>query len=307
MSYGSLLVLVLAHGVSTTQQGLGQETCGHATAADIQVNLLQMGSGSLSKSRSNQGTGDLTNGQQRPQDTNGAFSLPKPAEYLGYRESGGMECGLNHSEDLYKPIPKVMAEHPGVDGFCYFEFHAPWMAYLGFTQLENPNFLATAEASRLEMRSSELMCKNDLGMNKGPSMNITYLGDNGSIITLYDRHVDCGHISGDVKYCHALGWLGNQVDTALMTDPDAWRALNRQECQRLNDTYQFTNEEITVGKHIDDQDWIFNADGHARNLALHGYHKCLLGHGAEEMAYCAHLSCLLPGTSNQIGHGDACD
>jgi len=248
--------------------------------------------------------------QQRPQDTDLAFKLPKPAEYLGYRETGGIECGLNHSADLYRPIPEVLAEHLGVDGFCYFEFHAPWMGYTG-SPLEVTDFLSLAEDARVAMRKSPDMCPLmspiDKGMNKGPAMEIMYKGDNGSIITLHDPHVDCIHINGDVKYCHALGWLGNQVDTALMIDPDAWRTLAETECERLNQTYKFTTEEITLGKHIDDQPVIFGVNGPARNLALHGYHKCLLGHGAVEMAYCAHLSCLLPGTSNQIGHGDRCD
>lgn len=297
VGYGSLLaVLMLASGVSTTKRGFEQDTCGDATV-DLPINLLQTGKSFKS----------VSGAQQRPQDKSGAFQLPKPSEYMGYRESGGMECGLNHSADLYRRIPDVLAEHPGVDGFCYFEFHAPWMAFSGDTQLQNTDFLAGAELGRLSMRSSPLMCKNDPGMNKGPPAEIKYIGDNGSTITLFDRHLDCPHIGGDVKYCHALGWLGNQVDTALMTDPDAWRALNEKECERLNETYKFTDEEITLGKHIDDQNWIFRDDGLGRNLVLHGYHKCLLGHGAEEMAYCAHLSCLLPGTSNQIGHGDACD
>jgi len=241
--------------------------------------------------------------QQRPEDTNAGFLIPQPSSYLGYRESGGMECGLNHSSDLYKPIPDVLAEHPGVDGYCYFEFHAPWMTYVD--DLVVDDYLVWGENARLFMRSNEAMCPNDPGFNNGPEVEVKYIGDDGNTITLLDLHEDCLHIGGDVKYCHALGWLGNQVDTSLMTDPEAWRALNEEECERLNQKYNFTDEEITLGKHIDDQAWIFSDDGLARNLALHGYHKCLLGHGAEEMAYCANLSCLLP--DNQIGHADTCD
>eukprot|EP00930_Biecheleria_cincta_P016419 TRINITY_DN1335_c0_g1_i1.p1 TRINITY_DN1335_c0_g1~~TRINITY_DN1335_c0_g1_i1.p1 ORF type:complete len:310 (-),score=39.38 TRINITY_DN1335_c0_g1_i1:81-1010(-) len=308
IGHGMLFVVMLVGGVVATELE-PEDSCRDATVSPP-VSLLQtrasLGHDSWKLKRFSLAVA-RTVVQQRPNDTNSAFGLPKPSEYLGYRESGGMECGLNHTADLYKPIPQVLAEHPGVDGYCYFEYHAPWMVYQGYSQRDITDFSVSAEIARLSMRSNELMCPNDPGMNKGPAREIKYLGDNGSTITLFDRHVDCVHIAGDVKYCHALGWLGNQVDTSLMIDPDAWRALNERECERLNETYKFSDEEITVGKHIDDQEWIFTKDGRARNLALHGYHKCLLGHGAEEMAYCAHLSCLLPGTSDQIGHGVACE
>lgn len=235
---------------------------------------------------------------QRPQDHSPAFQMDKPSSYLGYRESGGMECGLNHSADLYKPIPQVLAEHPGVDGYCYFEFHAPWMAYNEKTR----DYVATGKNAVVYMRNNPIMCPNDPGMDKGPLTDIKYLGDNGTVIL--HSHLDCMHMSGDDVYCHAMGWLKNQrFDDSLMSNATAWEALNEQECDRFQQTYNFSEEEITIGKHIDDQDWIWG--GPQRNLVLHGYHKCLLGHGAEEMAYCQSLSCLLPG--NEVGHGGWCN
>lgn len=302
------LFVMLSHGLATAIVNL--DDCGDAECS-FSVNFLQKDSNSVArKATRSWRAAARTFVQQRPQDTNLAFGLPKARDVLGYRETGGIECGLNHSADLYRPIPDVLAEHPGVDGFCYFEAHAPWMGYAPPGPLGITNFLTMAEELRVGMRSNPSMCPLmnpiDRGMNTGPAAVMTYKGDNGSIITLHDPHVDCIHINGDVKYCHALGWLGNQVDTALMTDPDAWRALAETECERLNQTYKFTTEEITLGKHIDDQPKIFGPFGPARNLALHGYHKCLLGYGAVEMAYCADLSCLLPGTSDQIRHGPEC-
>jgi len=224
-----------------------------------------------------------------------AFSIPLPP---GHYESGGMECGLNHSEDLYKYIPDVLAEHPGVDGFCYFERHAPWMSYTGPTQ----DYVASGQAGVLGMRHNRNMCPFFPGEGKGPLVLNSYEG-----VTLWS-HVDCMHQTGDDKYCHALGWLRNQrLDFSLMSNKTAWEELAEQECRRMNETYHFTHEETTVGKHIDDQGVIWSDPQlTARNLNLHAFHKCALGHAADEMAYCMTLSCLLP-PGNVVGHGPWCE
>jgi len=228
-----------------------------------------------------------------------ALKLPQPKDYLGYRETGGMECGLNHSEDLYKPIPEVLREHPGVDGFCYFERHAPWMVYNGRTT----NYVVGGQSAVAGMRSNPVMCPNDPGQGKGPKVPLHYVGVN------LESHVDCLHMLGDDIYCHALGWLRNQrLDASLMENATAWEALAEEECSRMMRTYKFTEEEVTVGKHLDDQDVIwYGPRATARNLNLHAYHKCALGtmHAADEMAYCMSLSCLLP-PGNMIGHGPWC-
>lgn len=238
--------------------------------------------------------------QQRPQDTNPAFQIPKPSTYLGYRETGGMECGLNHSEDLYTPIPEVLAKHPGVDGYCYFEFHAPWMVYN--VPPASPDYLEKGKGQVKYMRSN--MCKDDPGMDKGPLTDIFYEGDNKENIVLHS-HLDCMHMRGDDVYCHAVGWLRGQdpsLNFALISNATAWEALADEKCKGLQQKYNFSAEEITLGRHIDDQGSVW--DGPARSLVLHAYHKCLLGHGVDEMTYCQSLACLLPG--NEVGHGSWC-
>lgn len=236
---------------------------------------------------------------RRRNDTNIAFSMAPP---LPYRQSGGMQCGLDHSEDLYRPIPKVLASHPGVDGNCYFECHAPWMTYLG----EISDYVGTGQNAVRSMRGTPGMCPLDPGLDKGPLTDLHYLGDAGgrnTVITLHS-HLDCMHMRGDDVYCHALGWLKNQgVDGTLMSNATAWREQAARSCEGFQQKYGFTDAEITVGKHIDDQKWIWG--GPARNLVLHAYHKCLLGHAPEEMAYCMSLGCLLPG--NVVGHGRWCE
>jgi len=226
--------------------------------------------------------------------------MAKPSTFLGYRESGGMECGLDHTADLYRPIPEVLAEHPGVDGYCYFEYHAPWMAY---TQPPSAvdDYLAKSQQAVKFMRQNPIMCSNDPGMDKGPLSRISYEGDRGTVVL--HSHLDCIHMRGDDVYCHAMGWLRNQrLDFGQISNATAWRALAEEECRGFQRKYNFTKDEISLGKHIDDQDWIWG--GPARNLVLHAYHKCLLGHAAEEMAYCQSLSCLLPG--GEVGHGGWC-
>lgn len=227
-----------------------------------------------------------------PLDT--AMQIGRPTEY---RETGGMQCGLNHSEDLYRPIPQVLAEHPGVDGYCYWELHAPWMSYLGKTE----DYVASSSTAVLTMRANPALCPNFPGAGKGPLTPISYAG-----VELWS-HLDCLHQGGDDVYCHALGWLRNQrLDASLMANATAWEELAAQECNRMNKTYQFADSEVTMGKHLDDQRVIWSPpENTARNYNLHAYHKCLLGHAADEMAYCMSLSCLLP-PGNVIGHGPWC-
>eukprot|EP00416_Gambierdiscus_australes_P022770 CAMPEP_0171060226 /NCGR_PEP_ID=MMETSP0766_2-20121228/3698_1 /TAXON_ID=439317 /ORGANISM="Gambierdiscus australes, Strain CAWD 149" /LENGTH=293 /DNA_ID=CAMNT_0011515779 /DNA_START=63 /DNA_END=941 /DNA_ORIENTATION=- len=220
-----------------------------------------------------------------------ALTLPLPS---GHYETGGVTCGLDHSEDLYRYIPDVLAEHPGVDGFCYFEKHAPWFSYVGPVE----DYEQWGRNGVLGMRSNPVMCPNFPGVGKGPLTQMHYEGVD------FWSHVDCIHQFGDDVYCHALGWLKNQrLDASLMANATAWRQLAEQECQHMNETYHFAREEVTVGKHLDDQGYIYSGPMcNARNLNLHAYHKCALGHAAEEMAYCMNVGCVLP-PGNFVGRG----
>ena len=33
----------------------------------------------------------------------------------------------SHGKDCYRPVPEVMAEHPGEDGYCYFNWTGFWV------------------------------------------------------------------------------------------------------------------------------------------------------------------------------------
>ncbi|CAK9036434.1 Uncharacterized protein SCF082_LOCUS21734 [Durusdinium trenchii] len=35
-----------------------------------------------------------------------------------------------HGQDCYRPVPEVMAEHPGMDGYCYFNQTGFWVSPL---------------------------------------------------------------------------------------------------------------------------------------------------------------------------------
>merc|ERR1719203_329112 len=271
---------------------------GSMSLLQLQVHGSVDGQASLHASQAIAAAAARTRGPIAPGPLVIAEMLPKPKSYLGYRETGGIECGLHHKEDLYKPIPQVLREHPGVDGFCYFEAHAPWMAYHNRTT----DYVAGGHAAVLGMRNP-LMCPFFPGEGKGPLLTHGYVG-----VTL-KSHTDCIHQMGDDIYCHALGWLRNQrLDASIMENATAWEELAEEECSRMMQTYNFTEEEATVGRHLDDQGYIWSGPrATARNLNLHAYHKCALGitHAADEMAYCMSLSCLLP-PGDVVGHGPWC-
>jgi len=135
-------------------------------------------------------------------------------------------------------------------------------------------------------------------------------------------HIDQagGNIDNDDLYCYALGWLRNQgLNESLMSDWDAWAKVASRECQKLNDEYAFTEDELTMWQHCNGWGatmWRCGCSAgfrggdcnrvSKREFAFHAYHKCLIGtHAAgTEIAYCNSRACLLP--NNTIGHHKDC-
>lgn len=230
---------------------------------------------------------------------NGYSKAPAPERHFDTSE-----CGKRHPEDLYRPVKDVLHEHEDIPGSCYFQFAAFWIGY------EPTGDFRDAASSGIEfMRSNNMTCPTFAGDGKGEAITWEYEGG-----TLHS-HKDCGYYTYDDLYFYSLGWLKNQrLNGSLMSDPAAWKALAEEECADIQRQYRFTDEESSVGKHVDSNPVINERANCAisrrcppvtvREFKLHVYTKCLLGLAATEMAYGYSRACLLPG--NHVGHGSEC-
>jgi len=217
----------------------------------------------------------------------------------------GDSCGRSTFRDLSMNIPRWRAEHPSTDAFCYFSNQAPWLSGDGSVR----DYREHGKIGRYLGSSSGPTC-NYLGQSRGPERRITY--DAGTITW---NHLDhCVDLVDD-PYCFSLGWLKNQhPQQHLMSNYTAWTELGKAECAKIQEEYQFMDEEVTVGRHIFSTPLYFKGAWCAlyggcpaikvRTHKEHVYTKCVLGNVAPEMAYCYYKGCLLPG--NRIGHGREC-
>mmetsp|Transcript_47799 Transcript_47799/g.110757 ORF Transcript_47799/g.110757 Transcript_47799/m.110757 type:complete len:234 (+) Transcript_47799:73-774(+) len=201
-------------------------------------------------------------------------------------ECSQLECGSPTWLDLWKPIPEVLAQHPNIDGYCYYsQFGAWWLADVPRT-MKSRN-LSGLLASERALDYSEV----------GELITLSY--DNVSLTT-HDMITYSGSWY-DIPYCHALGWLrGQRLNGSLVHDFDAWEALSAQECKRLEELQTYTPEELTFAYHFE------NRDLTRRDFRAHVYGKCLMGSVTTEMAWCHFgIGCLKEG--NYVGHGSECE
>ncbi|CAE7205645.1 unnamed protein product [Symbiodinium sp. CCMP2456] len=229
-----------------------------------------------------------------------------------------------HREDCYRPIPDVMAEHPDVDGFCYFNASGYWIVYRGPQQ----DFGKIVVDSILALRSSSYT-----GLSAGRL--ITYRFEGLSLTT----HLDDVNYLYDDLYGYALGFLqGQGLEPNWIQNRSLWMELSRQKCAELQATYRFAKEELILADALDfnavldmmascsaqiphfkhgssDRELEEVAGWHSptncrsvtrRDFAKHHYVKCLLGYqnSAADMAYLNQRACLLEG--NRIGHFSEC-
>jgi len=214
-------------------------------------------------------------------------------------------CGRASFHELGLPIPAWREANPGVDGFCHFQNYAFWFAGAGsITNLKQTGMMARKMTS---LPSN--MCVPFLE-NLGPSRTFSF--SNGDVMAW--EHMDGCIDAVDDPYCYSLGWMkGQNLDDTDMTDTAAWSAKGKRECQRIQDTYNFMDQEVTVGNHI------FNTPVYLRkNLRTvmglsagdhrlhnqHAYTKCQLGDALSEMAYCYYRGCVLP--DGRVSHGSHC-
>ena len=226
-----------------------------------------------------------------------------------------------HGRDCYRPVEEVMAEHPGEDGYCYFNATAFWVVYAG----PHPDFEAEAVSGVLGLRGQDYK-----GLNQGPLL--TYNFDGQEIRSF----MDSAHYSFDDLYAYSLGFLqGQGLDPAWMANSTRWMSLSQEACEKLQQTYNFSREELILADSLDfnqplvamtycttgvayryyDAEALQAAGYYSpdscrpvtrREMAKHHYVKCLLGYrnSAGDMAYLNSRACLLP--DNRIGHFSEC-
>mmetsp|Transcript_13339 Transcript_13339/g.23109 ORF Transcript_13339/g.23109 Transcript_13339/m.23109 type:complete len:323 (-) Transcript_13339:62-1030(-) len=258
-------------------------------------------------------------------------SKKKEGENCGYLYGDLMDSdtfGNNNAKyhsrgpEFSRSIVDVMAEHPGEDGFCYFNASA---IYIGYDA--EPDFVNYSYQSILFLRDVDYA-----GLNTGPLANYNF---EGKKITSY---IDARHYVYDDLYGYSLGFLqGQGLDTSKLTNVTAWEALSAEQCAKIQEKYQFTPDELIFNDLLDmnmplnamsyctaglamPEDFnvpyvTVKAEYHSpqdckpathREYARHHYMKCVMGHrnSAGDMAYLHARACLLEG--NRIGHLEEC-
>ncbi|CAE7525402.1 unnamed protein product [Symbiodinium natans] len=227
-----------------------------------------------------------------------------------------------HRDDCYRPIPDVLAEHPGVDGYCYFNYTAFWVAYAGPV----PHYELEAVEGILGLRGPFYR-----GLHTGPVLTYNFEG-----VENLTTQMDSPHYSYDDLYAYSLGFLqGQGLDPEWMKNSSLWISLSKQKCDEIQATYNFSKEELVLADWLDRNMVIsamtmcsagmdgslFSAEIKAeagyrnatdcqpvthREFAKHHYVKCMLGYrnSAADMAYLNARACLLEG--NHIGHFSDC-
>ncbi len=230
-----------------------------------------------------------------------------------------------NGKDCYRPIPEVMAEHPGVDGYCYFNQTGFWVSPVAD---DNPDFVQYTVQGINYLRG----LGGYQGFKKGPVITFHF---EGKVIT---GHLDSTHYAYDDLYGYSLGYLqGQGLDAALVKNSSAWISISEKKCNQIQETYNFQNQELHLSDWLD-QNVVINTKVYcsakipiqnmysqavldaakyksvddcepvtARDFAKHHYVKCLLGYpnSASDGAYLNLRACLLDG-GRRIGHFSDC-
>lgn len=228
----------------------------------------------------------------------------------------------SHGADFSKSLVQVMAEHPGVDGYCYFNDAAIYIQYVP----DPRDYVAESRGGVEGLAQTSPLTAN--------APESTYRWEGPPVKTRVLRM----HYVYDDLYGYSLGFLqGQGIDTALIFNSTAWEELSAQKCSEIQQEYQFRDDELVFNDLLDHNlpilvesccaagippDAVLLAPGvkkgsgyngpddcrppTRREFALHHYMKCVLGHknSAADMAYVHTRACLLEG--GRIGHEEEC-
>ncbi|CAL1148454.1 unnamed protein product [Cladocopium goreaui] len=234
----------------------------------------------------------------------------------------------SHGDECSRRIPDVMAEHPGMDGFCYFSEVASYIRYSPPSN-DPRHFINSAFRGVIGLRTPTYK-----GLNTGPVVTFHHDGK------AFTSHMDSENYVYDDLYGYSLGVLQGQGRTVeQLKDPAVWNELARAKCEEVQKIHQFTNDELVLADILDmnlpimamshcSAGWEMlpemranpyitgKAEYHSitdckkitdREYARHHYMKCLLGinNAAADAAYLFARACLLDGGS-RIGHFSEC-
>lgn len=151
-------------------------------------------------------------------------------------------------------------------------------------------------------------------------------------------HMDSAHYLYDDLYGYSLGYLqGQGLTSEMMMNSSMWISLAEEKCNKIQEKYNFQNEELILADWLDDNIVINTRVSCAakmpippdvpqnirdaakyksvddcepvtrREFAKHHYIKCLLGYqnAASDGAYLNMRACLLDG-GTRIGHFSEC-
>eukprot|EP00438_Fugacium_kawagutii_P031186 Skav234746 [mRNA] locus=scaffold14:568580:569791:- [translate_table: standard] len=235
-------------------------------------------------------------------------------------------CAIHtHGHDCYRPVTQVMAEHPGEDGYCYFNYTGFWVTPVG----DDPDFEQYAINGILGLRGTGFY----QGLHTGPIGPMWTFKFDGKVIT---SQIDLSHYSYDDLYGYSLGYLqGQGFDASMVKNSTNWISMVGERCEEIQRTYNFKDEELVLADWLDDNmvlltkvlcsagiepyaiigpavrekaKWKSVDDCEAitpRDFAKHHYVKCVLGYpnAASDAAYLNLRACL---NGNHIGHFTDC-
>ena len=151
-------------------------------------------------------------------------------------------------------------------------------------------------------------------------------------------HMDASHYLYDDLYGYSLGYLqGQGLKSEMMSNSSMWISFAEEKCNKIQEKYNFQNEELILADWLDDNTVINTKVSCAagmpipptvtqtirdaakyksfhdcepvtrREFAKHHYIKCLLGYqnAASDGAYLNMRACLLDG-GTRIGHFSDC-
>jgi len=223
-----------------------------------------------------------------------------------FRDKTKYHKGSQFEKELERPLTEIRKEHGAEDLFLYFGYLNDWI---------NPG--SAFDVNKLSYEDLKKTAILSQGSKYPAPVDMTFKWDGNEIHTRQD-HV-CQ--TGDDPYCFANGWMKNQnpaLNPATFNDPAAYLHFAKDQCQQMNERYNFDADNITMLMHTQEDNAMYDMIDNACNLMptkgplptnrdfqKHSYVKCLMNNALTEIAYCYFRGCVLEG--NRIGHGDECN
>lgn len=212
------------------------------------------------------------------------------------------ECGGPgiHLKDFTRPIREVLAEHPGIDGWCYFGWLGDWARKC-----------AVARQKHDYSYFAEFFDKYTDSIKNGNGLPVEIVYEGGKFITRDHNH------PLDDALCDANGYWDYPADKVLH-DFDYLTQVSKTHCQKLQaevpnyhniSMADFFEEEFGDDKKFANVENGFGDAGVLKlvlkpNMLLHEAVKCLLGGAECDIAFCARRGC--KGDDGIVRYGAEC-